>query len=171
MTPIITAPIITAEVRARHRRSLVKAVTWRVIGTTDTFLWGWLVTGHPMQAGAIAGTETFTKIFLFYLHERAWQHVGGNRDGHLRSVIKAFSWRFVGSLDTFLLSWLITGKAHYAVTIAGGEALTKIVLYYIHERVWNRITWGRKDKEADVENPAEAIENAGQPSTEPPRSI
>ncbi len=56
----------------RRWRSLVKAVTWRVTGSFDTFVLGWLITGRYDIAGGIAGAEIFTKIALFYLHERAW---------------------------------------------------------------------------------------------------
>jgi uncharacterized membrane protein len=135
---------IIAKPRSGHARSFVKAVSWRVIGTLDTFLWGLFVTGQPLAAGAIAALETFTKVFIFYLHERAWQWVAWDPDGRGRALAKAFTWRFVGSLDTFILSMLITGNAAFAMTIATGEALTKIVLYYAHERIWYRIPWGRK---------------------------
>jgi uncharacterized membrane protein len=62
-----------------------------------------------------------------------------------RSLVKTITWRFLGSLDTFLLSWLITGKAKLALSIASVEVLTKLILYYWHERVWNLIKWGRKN--------------------------
>jgi uncharacterized membrane protein len=55
-----------------HRRSLVKAVTWRVTGSIDTFLISWLVTGNPIIAGTISAIEIVTKVFLYYLHERVW---------------------------------------------------------------------------------------------------
>jgi len=61
---------------------------------------------------------------------------------HRRSFIKAVSWRTVGSIDTFLLSWLITGKVNLGAFIAGTEVITKIGLYYFHERAWARIKWG-----------------------------
>ena len=141
---------IIAKPRSGHLRSLVKAVSWRCIGTLDTFLWGLLVTGHPLSAGAIAGLETFTKVFIFYIHERIWQWIAWDPDGRGRALVKAFTWRFVGSLDTFILSMIVTGNAKFAVTIASGEALTKIVLYYLHERVWYRIPWGRKTDEPEA---------------------
>src|ERR1051325_3738584 len=56
----------------RHRRSLVKAVSWRLTGTLDTFIISFIVTGHFKIAGSIAATELLTKIGLYYLHERAW---------------------------------------------------------------------------------------------------
>ncbi|MFM9889490.1 MAG: DUF2061 domain-containing protein [Rickettsiales bacterium] len=62
-----------------HRRSLVKAVSWRITGSIDTFLISWLVTGHPIIALSISAIEVFTKIFLFYLHERIWHRVRWGR--------------------------------------------------------------------------------------------
>ena len=126
-----------------HGRALAKAVSWRVIGTLDTFIWSWLITGHASWASAIAATEIATKIVLFYLHERAWRLLRWAPNAHLRSLIKAVSWRFFGSLDTFVLSLIFTGSAKYAVSIATAEALTKIALYYVHERAWRRVKWGR----------------------------
>ena len=126
-----------------HGRALAKGVSWRIIGTLDTFIWSLLITKQAFSAGSIAGLETFTKIALFYLHERAWRLLPWAPDSHARSLVKAVSWRVVGSLDTFMLSLIVTGKARYAISIATAEALTKIVLYYAHERVWRRVRWGR----------------------------
>lgn len=57
--------------------------------------------------------------------------------------MKAVSWRVTGTLDTFIISFIVTGKATVAGSIALTELLTKIALYYGHERVWARIPWGR----------------------------
>jgi adenylylsulfate kinase len=65
-------------------------------------------------------------------------HVKRN-ESHLRSVIKAISWRVTGTIDTFLISWLITGTLAMATGIALTEILTKVFLYYVHERVWSKI--------------------------------
>ncbi len=63
-----------------HPRSFVKAVSWRALGSVDTFVLGMIFThGNGKIAGAIAGTEVFTKIILFYCHERLWSLV---RWGH-----------------------------------------------------------------------------------------
>ena len=126
-----------------HARALAKAVSWRAVGTADTYLWSWLITGHPAAAGAIASLETLTKIALFYLHERLWRLIPWAPAARVRSLAKAFSWRFFGSLDTFMLSLIVTGNAKYAVSIASVEVLTKIALYYVHERIWRKVAWGR----------------------------
>ena len=53
-------------------RSFLKAITWRMTGTLDTFAIGFLVTGKVSIAGSIAGTELLTKVLLYYGHERVW---------------------------------------------------------------------------------------------------
>ena len=57
----------------------------------------------------------------------------------LRSLYKTISWRVVASLDTFLISWLVTGRFALASTIASVEVVTKMFLYYGHERLWLRV--------------------------------
>lgn len=71
-------------------------------------------------------------------------------DKQYRSVIKAVSWRITGTLDTILVSWLITRKLTLALSIGGMEVFTKIMLYYFHERAWNRTNLGRA-KEAEYQ--------------------
>lgn len=67
---------------------------------------------------------------------------------HRRSVAKAISWRILGSIDTFVIGFLITGKLSLGAAIAGTEIITKIFLYYFHERCWGRIKWGLYQKES-----------------------
>lgn len=62
---------------------------------------------------------------------------------HRRSLAKAASWRLTGSIDTFVVSYIVTGRAAIAAPIAITELLTKMVLYYFHERAWASIPWGR----------------------------
>ena len=66
------------------------------------------------------------------------------REAHSRSLAKAVSWRVLGSLDTFLISWLFTSSVSAAGAIATTEVLTKMVLYYFHERAWSSVRWGFK---------------------------
>ena len=60
-----------------------------------------------------------------------------------RSLIKTISWRVIGTLDTILISWLITGTLALAFSIGAIELVTKMVLYFFHERAWNSIKWGK----------------------------
>lgn len=61
----------------------------------------------------------------------------------LRSIVKSISWRLIGTLDTILISWLITGQLKLAFSIGSIELVTKMVLYFFHERIWNGIKWGK----------------------------
>jgi uncharacterized membrane protein len=65
------------------------------------------------------------------------------QESRWRSVTKAVTWRFAGSIDTFVVSWLLTGQPHVAAGIASIEFFTKIALYYFHERAWHKINWGK----------------------------
>lgn len=66
-------------------------------------------------------------------------------DRPIRSLAKAISWRVTGSIDTMLLSWFFTGDLTVAAAIGLTEVATKMLLYYLHERAWNRIPLGRAD--------------------------
>jgi uncharacterized membrane protein len=64
--------------------------------------------------------------------------VARHRRSRIISTTKTITWRIVASLDTFILSWLLTGSASIGMTIASLEILTKMVLYYAHERQWEK---------------------------------
>jgi uncharacterized membrane protein len=64
-------------------------------------------------------------------------------DTHIRSLAKAVSWRITGTIDTFIISWAITGELTLASGIALTEVFTKIVLFWAHERLWNNLSWGK----------------------------
>ena len=133
--------------------SLIKGVTWRIIGTLDTIFLSWLFTGNISQALKIGGIELFTKIILFYLHERVWTYLNLGKkevkitngitvreDKHWRSVVKGISWRIFGTLDTIAIAYFVTGQVQKAFEIGFTEVFTKMILYYLHERFWIRIT-------------------------------
>lgn len=81
----------------------------------------------------------------------------GGTEAHSRSLAKAASWRILGSVDTFLLSWLFTSSVKAAGAIALTEVLTKMALYYLHERAWSGIRWGIKPAPAiDASAPGDA---------------
>ena len=61
-----------------------------------------------------------------------------------RSLVKAISWRIWGTIDTFVLSWLVTGETKIAAAISFLEVITKVVWYWLHERMWNKIKWGKR---------------------------
>jgi uncharacterized membrane protein len=67
----------------------------------------------------------------------------GSSEAHRRSLAKAVTWRITGSLDTFVISFILTGRLVIAGSIAGTEVITKITLFYFHERIWAGVPWGK----------------------------
>ena len=66
-----------------------------------------------------------------------------------RHILKTITWRFIGTLDTMLLGWLITGSVTVGLKIGSIELVTKMVLYYLHERAWYNFNFGLKDRVDD----------------------
>jgi uncharacterized membrane protein len=124
-----------------HKRHIAKAITWRIIGTLDTILLSWLITGNPLTGLKIGFAEVTTKMVLYYLHERFWFKTRFE-NANKRHLIKTITWRILGTLDTMLLAWIISGNALTGLKIGFAEVLTKMILYFIHEKVWYRINFG-----------------------------
>jgi len=64
------------------------------------------------------------------------------RETRMRGFAKVFSWRITGTVDTILITFLLTDSIAISFSIGGVEVFTKIILYYFHERLWNTISWG-----------------------------
>ena len=65
------------------------------------------------------------------------------RDRPIKSIVKAITWRIVGTVDTIIISYIISGKATIAFSIGSIEVFSKMILYFLHERLWAVIRWGR----------------------------
>ena len=65
-------------------------------------------------------------------------------DTQKRTFSKTITWRITASLTTFLIAWILTGDLLIGVSIGSIEAITKLFLYYFHERIWNNIGWEKK---------------------------
>ncbi len=68
------------------------------------------------------------------------------RESHFRSVLKGITWRILGTLDTMIISYFITGSLKFAFSIGGIEVISKFILYYFHERVWQIVPRGKVRK-------------------------
>ena len=129
-----------------QKRHIAKTITWRFIGTIDTILLSWVITGNPYIALKIGGAEVITKMLLYYFHERIWFKIdfseSSERVSRLRHFLKTLSWRVIGTVDTMMLAWVISGNPLIGLKVGLVEVLTKMLLYYIHERVWYKLDYG-----------------------------
>ena len=62
-----------------------------------------------------------------------------------RSLVTPITWRVIATTDTFVLAWLFTSDEVIAASIAGLEVVTKLILYYVHERGWSSLQWGQEN--------------------------
>ncbi len=133
-----------------YKRHIAKSVTWRIIGTLDTILLAWLITGDPLTGLKIGFAEVITKMVLYYLHERVWFRIRAgitkNGDSKKRHIAKTITWRMVGTIDTMILAWVISGNPMVGLKVGGAEVMTKMVLYYLHERAWYKVDFGLKQR-------------------------
>ncbi|AUS05850.1 DUF2061 domain-containing protein [Pseudotamlana carrageenivorans] len=124
-----------------HKRHIIKAITWRIIGTLDTILLSWLISGDPFIGLKVGAFEVVTKMLLYYLHEQIWFRINIT-SSKKRHLFKTITWRIVGTLDTMILAWVITGNPLTGLSIGAAEVLSKMLLYYLHERAWYKIDFG-----------------------------
>ena len=123
------------------KRHLVKTISWRIIGTLDTVFISFFITGEISYGLKIGAFELISKMLLYYFHERLWFR-SKIKNSNKRHIIKTFSWRFIGTLDTFTISWIITGNLFAGVKIGLVETISKMILYFCHEKLWYRINFG-----------------------------
>ena len=141
-----------------HKRHIAKTITWRIVGTLDTIMLAWLISGSAFTGFKIGFAEVITKMILYYFHERLWfkgefSISSGKWSSRRRHIAKTISWRIVGTMDTMLLAWIITGNPITGLKIGLAEVITKMILYYLHERTWYRVDYGlsgRRDKAEEV---------------------
>jgi len=145
-------------------RAVAKAVSWRVVGTIDTLILSWVLITYlgPIfgmeqhgtealeTASYIAITEVVTKMVFYFLHERFWDSLtwgtvieeGKRVISYARTTTKTATWRVIASLDTMVLAWFFTGNIGTAISIGGLEVITKLILYFFHERIWAKLPFG-----------------------------
>jgi uncharacterized membrane protein len=123
------------------RRHIVKTLSWRLVGTLDTLFLSWFISGDLYVGIKIGGFELISKMVLYYFHEQLWFRssiISTNK----RHLLKTFTWRAIGTLDTIIIGWLITVNPLTALKIGASEVFSKMLLYFLHEKLWYKINYG-----------------------------
>lgn len=137
--------------RVRH---IAKSMTWRTIATGTTLCVASYFQGgiSHSQLGLLAFLDVVVKLLLYYFHERFWFNLEASISPRTRHIIKAFTWRAIAGLTTFVLVvWIFKesqGTLEKAGWIAIVETILKMMFYYGHEEVWYRINLGLDRKQA-----------------------
>lgn len=135
------------------RRSLLKAITWRAAGGIHTAAISWIITGDLTSGLNMGIADVIVKILFYMIHDQLWERVKMDKQSKLREGknkrlhwIKAITYRILSSGLTVLLGWLILGNPLTGLKIGIVEIFTKIILYYLHERLWHKTDFGMKQK-------------------------
>lgn len=133
-----------------RKRHIAKAITWRIVGTVDTIILSWIISGNPLIGLKIGFAEVITKMVLYYFHERIWfkvQVFNSNK----RHLLKTITWRILGTLDTMVIAWVVTGNPITGLKIGLAEVLTKMLLYFLHEKAWYKTDFGLEKRKKRLE--------------------
>ena len=136
----------------QQKRSIAKTLTIRVCFSLSHLLNGFIVSGSWIIGAQILGIAAVVNMTLHWLHERAWNYAQWNRkdgntgmfvDGQPRTISKSITWRALITFNNFMIPYLTTGSWKAAVAFLTIATIMNIVIYYTHERVWNRVSWGK----------------------------
>lgn len=133
-------------------RTIFKVVSWRIILTISHIVNAFIVTGSIITGLKIAGLATVINSVLYWVHERIWNWIQWNRrsadqskfvEGNPRSLGKMISWRVLITVSNFLIPFILTGSWGSAVLFAGMATFVNMFIFWSHERIWNRIRYGK----------------------------
>ena len=138
-----------------NRRSLVKSITWRILATLDTLIISYILTGNIGVSVSLGVLEIIAKMFFYYVHERGWNAVkwgrnnlktsaNTNSDLKIRSTTKAVTWSVLGAVITIAIAYLLKIPIKTSILIGVIEIFTRFIIYFFHERVWNKVSWGNR---------------------------
>jgi len=129
-------------------RSVVKAMCWRVIAGSVTFITALRFSGSIATALSIVGSDFFSKAFTMFVGERLMNKSNAGRksgeDDVGRSIAKALIWRLFAICNTLTMSMFFAKDIKVASKIAGSDAIFKTGLMFFYERVWAKINWGKE---------------------------
>jgi len=136
--------------KSSHLRSILKGISWRIIATADTALIVLTITcmmGDCSIENAIkiSVSEFLIKLGIYYFHERIWlKYLGRQAKSTKELLSKTISWRILATTTTFIISGIVLKSfTEIALFIALAELITKLILYYAHEKIWLNLPLGK----------------------------
>lgn len=139
--------------REARARSLTKSITWRVIGTLNLMVVSFIYTNSYIFSANIGVIDLVSNIILYFIHERLWNMTDWGQlsidnlfaETRRRSISKAITWRVLASSYLVLISYLISNQIITSLGIMAIDTIANIIEYYLHERVWDKIEWGKNE--------------------------
>lgn len=138
-----------------NTRSIVKAISWRVILTVSHIVNTVIITGSLILGLKVAGLAAIINSLMYFAHERVWNYFQWKRDNNpkltfeekqSRSISKTITWRLVIMGNNFLIPFILTGSWVVGAQYFTLATLVNMALYWIHERAWNNVKWKKEIK-------------------------
>jgi uncharacterized membrane protein len=132
------------------KRTIFKTATFKVLAMITSYLTALFFTGSKETALFVVIANSTTTLFGFYIHERVWAkldwNISENGENQKRTIVKTITYKlWIFTVGT-LTKWTVVGNLMTALSIGITKNLITTVIYYLHERTWNKIKWGLKDK-------------------------
>jgi uncharacterized membrane protein len=136
-------------IKETHSRTIVKAIIYRILSVIAIMLISLAMGASTATAGKVGLIVVFLGTAIYYIHDRLWIFSGWHRnylgiDGQWRSIAKTVIYRLITmTVSFFIAKFFLTDSSGAAVGFALAQATVNMTLFYIVERVFNRISWGR----------------------------
>lgn len=137
-----------------HPRTVAKTVSWRILLTISHYVNALIVTGSIATALKIAGWSLVINSAMYWVHERVWNWFQWNKkpadgrffvDGHPRTTTKMITWRLMVNFSNFFIPFIVTGSWGSAAAFFTIAVVVNMTLFYLHERGWNLVKWGKRE--------------------------
>lgn len=148
-------------------RSFAKSITFRISCVISDTLVVLFITKAQAETISIVLFTNLASTLLYFIHERIWSRipfwkikegdVTTHFDHHYRSIVKSITYRLIIIFSDFAIATFITGNSRSAFHIILFTNISSTILYYAHERIWNRITWAKKVVPVKKVNQIESI--------------
>jgi uncharacterized membrane protein len=141
--------------RETHKRSIGKVITWRIAQIIIQLTTGYLTSGSFNTALKLAGFNAIFFTILYWAHERSWNSFCWDKlpnksflfiERHRRTIVKCITWRILAIVGLSFTSYIITKSVITMAMFTSMTILINIIVYWLHERVWNIVRWGKIKK-------------------------
>jgi uncharacterized membrane protein len=138
----------------RIPRTLIKIISWRILMNISQFVGGWLISGGNLSiAMKIFGWSAVINSSCYYLHERVWNNISLGKKQSIkflfyekipRTLVKIITWRIIMTISQFVIGYISSGNIWIGIGMIGYGAIVNSTIFYLHERIWNRVRLGKK---------------------------
>jgi len=130
-----------------RKRIIAKTITFKILAMSVAFLLTLFFTGNKETAAFLAIANSITTLIGFYLHEKIWTkykwQITDNKENIKRSLVKTITYKiWIFTVGT-LTKWAVLGDFLMALHIGILKNLITSVIYFLHERIWQKISWGK----------------------------